>query len=135
LKCIRKSSLSNCRKRKRRRDLRISHRRNIQLLNVPTHLARKVRQNSTPTPIPSNSFNRGSFAYVYNAGGIPCRILHGSVNLKIQWNTHVILSELNFDPILITCFEGLQETKHPYTFVSKQCIIELLESDVPCNIT
>lgn len=26
---------------------------------------------------------QGSFAYVYNAGGIPCRVNHGSVNLYL----------------------------------------------------
>jgi len=29
---------------------------------------------------------------------------------------------------LITCFEGLVETTHPYNFIAKQAIKELLES-------
>ncbi len=36
--------------------------------------------------------------------------------------------DLHFDPLLITCFEGLVETAHPYNFIAKQSIKELLES-------
>lgn len=62
--------------------------------------------------------------------------------MKIQWNQGVDLSsknlwvvhlyclEINFDPLLITCFEGLKETKHPYNFVAIACIRDLFESDV-----
>ena len=41
--------------------------------------------------------------------------------------------EIEFDPILVVCFEGLLETEHPYNFASKQSIKELLQSEV--NIT
>ena len=88
--------------------------------------------------------NRNSFAYVYNAGGIPCRIDHGSINNRLKWNNDVILEgynshnialyiiklDLPFDPLLITCFEGLIEEQHPYNFIAKEAIKELLESHV-----
>ena len=44
-----------------------------------------------------------------------------------MWNIPV--EQLDYDPILITCFEGLLETEHPYNFVGKQCIRELLGAE------
>ena len=46
------------------------------------------------------------------------------VNLKLVWN--IPIEQLDYDPILITSFEGLLETEHPYNFVGKQFIRELL---------
>ena len=66
--------------------------------------------------------SRNSFAYIYNAGGIPCKIDHGSINNKIKWNMGVDVSDLPFDPILVTCFDGLIEEKHPYNFIAKAVI-------------
>jgi len=40
------------------------------------------------------------------------------------------LIALEFDPVLIVCFEGLLETDHPYSFAAKQCVIDLLSSVV-----
>eukprot|EP01015_Nassula_variabilis_P006811 TRINITY_DN15180_c0_g1_i1.p2 TRINITY_DN15180_c0_g1~~TRINITY_DN15180_c0_g1_i1.p2 ORF type:complete len:216 (-),score=43.34 TRINITY_DN15180_c0_g1_i1:37-621(-) len=73
------------------------------------------------------ALKKNSFAYVYSAGGIPCRINHGSVNNRLQWDQNVNLSILPYDPILVTCFEGLIEQQHPYNFIAKQAAIELLE--------
>uniref|UniRef100_A0A8D0GAG1 Parkin coregulated like n=1 Tax=Sphenodon punctatus TaxID=8508 RepID=A0A8D0GAG1_SPHPU len=52
------------------------------------------------------------------------RLVHGSVKHKLQWECHP--ETLPFDPLLITLAEGLRETKHPYTFVSKEGFKELL---------
>jgi hypothetical protein len=38
--------------------------------------------------------------------------------------------ELNYDPILITCFEGLIEEKHPYSFIAFAVIKDMLEDEV-----
>ena len=76
--------------------------------------------------IPSNK-HKTNFGFVYSAGGIPCRIEHGAVNLKLVWS--IPIEKLDYDPILITCFEGLLETEHPYNFVGKQCIRELLAAE------
>ncbi|KRW98734.1 Armadillo-type fold [Pseudocohnilembus persalinus] len=73
--------------------------------------------------------NAGSFMYIYNAGGIPCRVSHGTSKLYLQWNQGVDISQLNYDPILITCFEGLVEQKHPYNFIAYQCAKEMLEDE------
>ncbi|KAF5926990.1 hypothetical protein HPG69_001623 [Diceros bicornis minor] len=65
-----------------------------------------------------------AFAAVYSKGGIPCRLVHGSVKHRLQWDCPP--ENLPFDPLLITLAEGLRETKHPYTFVSKEGYRELL---------
>ncbi|XP_029446194.1 PACRG-like protein isoform X2 [Rhinatrema bivittatum] len=65
-----------------------------------------------------------AFAAIYSKGGIPCRLVHGSVKHKLQWEH--LPETLPFDPLLITLAEGLRETKHPYTFVSKEGFKELL---------
>jgi hypothetical protein len=37
--------------------------------------------------------------------------------------------DLGFDPILVTCFEGLVETTHPFNFIAKEAAKELLLSE------
>ncbi|EDO38477.1 predicted protein, partial [Nematostella vectensis] len=68
---------------------------------------------------------KSSFAAVYASGGVPCRLIHGSVKHKLQWDTPP--DNLPFDPILITLAEGLRETKHPYTFVAREGFREMLD--------
>ncbi|KAM8939129.1 PACRG-like protein [Pelodytes ibericus] len=65
-----------------------------------------------------------AFAAIYSRGGIPCRLVHGSVKHKLQWER--LPETIPFDPVLITLAEGLKETKHPYTFVSQEGFKELL---------
>ena len=38
---------------------------------------------------------------------------------SIKWNLGVDVNDLKYDPILVTCFEGLIEEKHPYNFIAK----------------
>ncbi|XP_006884573.1 PREDICTED: PACRG-like protein [Elephantulus edwardii] len=90
-----------------------------------------------PRPRPSDKLNPktinpfedqprapSAFAAIYSKGGIPCRLVHGSVRHRLQWECPP--ENLPFDPLLITLAEGLRETKHPYTFVSKEGFRELL---------
>ncbi|XP_068709983.1 PACRG-like protein [Montipora capricornis] len=70
---------------------------------------------------------KSSFAASYTNGSVPCRLVHGSVKHKLQWTTPP--DNLSFDPVLITLAEGLQETKHPYTFVAREGFREMLEVD------
>ncbi|XP_060103278.1 PACRG-like protein [Heteronotia binoei] len=65
-----------------------------------------------------------AFAAIYSKGGVPCRLVHGSVKHRLQWDSPP--ETLPFDPLLITLAEGLRETRHPYTFVSKEGFRELL---------
>ena len=50
---------------------------------------------------PSDPFSMGkkhktNFGYVYSAGGIPCRILHGNVKLKLKWDIEPSSIEFEF---------------------------------------
>ncbi|XP_043549991.1 PACRG-like protein [Chiloscyllium plagiosum] len=65
------------------------------------------------------------FAAAYSKREIPCRLFHGSVSHRLQWDQPP--ETVCFDPLLITLAEGLRETKHPYTFVAKEGFKELLE--------
>ncbi|XP_054438219.1 PACRG-like protein [Pteronotus mesoamericanus] len=78
----------------------------------------------TINPFGEQSRAPSAFAAVYSKGGIPCRLVHGSVKHRLQWECPP--ENLPFDPLLITLAEGLRETKHPYTFVSKEGFRELL---------
>jgi len=60
----------------------------------------------------------------YNRGDIPCRIEHHSSHMSLHWSTPV--PELSYDPLLPWCFEGLRETTHPYTYISRQAITDML---------
>ncbi|XP_033632598.1 PACRG-like protein [Asterias rubens] len=83
----------------------------------------------TIDPFKETKNPKSAFASVYAKGGIPCRLVHGSVKHKLQWDANP--ETLPFDPLLITLAEGLQEFKHPYQFVARQGFKELLEvSDV-----
>ena len=89
--------------------------------NIPTAKLRRIKMGN---PFAVGNKHKTNFGYVYSAGGIPCRIEHGNVNMKLVWN--IPPESLDYDPTLITCFEGLLETLHPYSFAAKQCVRELL---------
>ena len=57
---------------------------------------------------------------------MPCRICHGGVKHKLQWDVEPV--ELDYYPILITFAFGLSETKHPYVFVAPNGFQQLLEA-------
>lgn len=40
----------------------------------------------TADPFSSTKKHKTNFGFVYSSGGIPCRINHGTVNHKIQWD-------------------------------------------------
>ncbi|XP_014792567.1 PREDICTED: PACRG-like protein isoform X2 [Calidris pugnax] len=78
----------------------------------------------TIDPFGAHSRPPSAFAAIYAKGGIPCRLMHGSVKHRLQWEC--LPETIPFDPLLVTLAEGLRETKHPYTFVSKEGFKELL---------
>ncbi|XP_072352579.1 PACRG-like protein isoform X1 [Scyliorhinus torazame] len=65
------------------------------------------------------------FAAAYAKREIPCRLFHGSVSHRLQWDQPP--ETVCFDPLLTILAEGLRETRHPYTFVAKEGFKELLE--------
>ena len=89
--------------------------------NIPTEKLRRIKLGN---PFAVGNKHKTNFGHVYSAGGIPCRIEHGNVNMKLVWT--IPLESLDYDPTLITCFEGLLETVHPYSFAAKQCVREML---------
>ena len=72
--------------------------------------------------------HKTNFGYAYGQGSVPCRINHGCSKNYIQWDVQI--EQLDFDPLLVNCFEGLQETEHPYAFVAIQALREMLANDV-----
>ena len=68
--------------------------------------------------------HKTNFGYAYGQGTVPCRIDHGCNTNKLHWDAPV--EQIDLDPLLINCFEGLQETDHPYQFVAMQALRELL---------
>ncbi|XP_072107977.1 PACRG-like protein [Mobula birostris] len=79
----------------------------------------------TINPFSNSLSQKSAFATAYAKREIPCRLVHGSVSHKLQWEQPP--ETIPFDPILIILAEGLRETKHPYTFVAKEGFKELLE--------
>ncbi|XP_067857828.1 PACRG-like protein isoform X2 [Heptranchias perlo] len=79
----------------------------------------------TINPFSDPLCQQSAFAAAYAKREIPCRLFHGSVSHKLQWEQPP--ETVVFDPLLITLAEGLRETKHPYTFVAKEGFKELLE--------
>ncbi|XP_075786777.1 PACRG-like protein isoform X3 [Pelodiscus sinensis] len=51
-----------------------------------------------------NSRAPSAFSAIYSKGGIPCRLVHGSVKHKLQWEC--LPETLPFDPLLITLAEA-----------------------------
>lgn len=80
----------------------------------------------TIDPFSNGSKSLSAFASVYANGGVPCRLVHGSVKHKLAWDTPP--EQVPFDPVLVTLAEGLKETAHPYTFVSYMGFRELLDT-------
>ncbi|KAL4232369.1 hypothetical protein ACF0H5_009937 [Mactra antiquata] len=79
----------------------------------------------TIDPFSNSSKSQSVFSSIYSNGGIPCRLVHGSVKHKLNWDTQP--ENVPFDPTLVTLAEGLKETVHPYAFVARNGFKELLE--------
>lgn len=50
--------------------------------------------------------------------------------MRLQWNNGVTVDSLNYDPLLVTCFDGLIEEGHPFSFIAFNAIKEMLEDEV-----
>ncbi|ELU09422.1 hypothetical protein CAPTEDRAFT_156789 [Capitella teleta] len=82
---------------------------------------RRSRPSDVLNPKTVDPFKGGqgstAFASVYNSGGIPCKLVHGSVKHKLSWTADP--DEVEFDPLLVHLAEGIRETVHPYTCVAR----------------
>merc|ERR1712216_38386 len=81
-------------------------------------------RHKTTDPFATKNQAKTAFARAYIAGEIPCRINHGGVRHSLQWDLDP--REISYDPLLITFFDGLAETQHPYLFVVRAGIPQLL---------
>jgi len=70
------------------------------------------------------SRNNSNFSRDYHAGNIPFCIDHGSINSKLKWNDDP--ENLDYDPLFITCLEGITEVEHPYVFMARTAVMDLL---------
>ncbi|OQS07890.1 hypothetical protein THRCLA_00134 [Thraustotheca clavata] len=85
--------------------------------------------------------HKTNFGAAYSAGNIPCRINHGGIKNALQWNQSpegvIILTiyfqlvnlELDYNPLLVTCCEGFQETEHPFVFLARQGFHDLMHAN------
>jgi len=87
----------------------------------------QIYQVKRASPFSLSNKHKTNFGFAYSSGSIPCRITHGNVKLTLKWDKEVFT--LDYDPLLVTCFEGLLETDHPFNFVSRECIKNLLIAD------
>ncbi|DAZ99392.1 TPA: hypothetical protein N0F65_005294 [Lagenidium giganteum] len=69
--------------------------------------------------------HKTNFGAAYDAGSIPCRINHGSIKNQLQWTKEP--QSVDFNPLLITCVEGFQETEHPFVFLARTAFRELIQ--------
>lgn len=65
-----------------------------------------------------------NFARDYHAGNIPFCIDHGSINSKLKWKVEP--EDLDYDPLFITCLEGIREVQHPYVFMVRTAVVDLM---------
>ena len=70
--------------------------------------------------------HKTNFGYAYGQGTVPCRIDHRSSANHLSWD--MAIDQIDFDPLLVNCFEGLLETDHPCSFIAMQALRELLQA-------
>lgn len=70
--------------------------------------------------LPPSDFRR-----FYDRGDIPIGVEHTAVGNKIFWRAEV--EGLDLHHYLPIFFEGLRETEHPYAFLAREGVINLLE--------
>lgn len=85
------------------------------------------KRNNRKNPFAVASQHKTNFGYVYSSGGIPCRLDFTGAKMKLKWS--IPPAELNYEPTLEICFEGLMETVHPYCFAARQCIREMISAE------
>jgi len=57
-----------------------------QYTQKPSNKYTKIKSSD---PFVLDKKNTTNFSYVYSAGGIPCRIQHGAIKLKLKWDIEI----------------------------------------------
>jgi hypothetical protein len=70
-----------------------------------------------------------AFAAVYRNGGVPCRLVHGSVKHKLAWDT--VPEQVPFDPVLVTLAE-VGYLYHLYISCEHRAFVRLAGLTRPC---
>ena len=66
-------------------------------------------------------------SFTYASGGLPCRINHGCIKNKLEWTAD--LEDASFDYGLLVVFcDGLREVEHPFTFLARAGLSDLLRA-------
>jgi len=101
-----------------------------------------VRSSSVPSPAKSpaklsaarfdaapiaNAFSvsGSNFVREYARGALPCRISHGTRDLKLSWDTSTEDLDSRRGSLLALCAEGLCEARHPHLTVARLAFAEL----------
>ncbi|KAG9391592.1 parkin coregulated gene protein [Carpediemonas membranifera] len=80
----------------------------------PTNPAFKVR---APSPT--------IFRKYYERGDLPIAVEHHAIGNKIQWKVEI--EKLDYHHYLPVFFEGLREKQHPYKFLAREGVANMLE--------
>ncbi|KAG9395670.1 Parkin co-regulated protein [Carpediemonas membranifera] len=80
----------------------------------PTNPAFKVRA-ASPT----------IFRKYYERGDLPIAVEHHAIGNKIQWKVEI--EKLDYHHYLPVFFEGLREKQHPYKFLAREGVANMLE--------
>ena len=85
--------------------------------------AREGPSSSVPTKI--RQLPPTDFRKFYDRGDLPVAIEHSSAGNKIIWKAE--LDSLDYHHYLPIFVEGLRETQHPYAFLAREGVHNLLE--------
>lgn len=72
----------------------------------------------------ANPAMRSNFSYFYERGDFPIAVEHEAQYNKIAWKVEI--DKLDFHHYLPLFFDGLCETRHPYKFLARQGVHDML---------
>ena len=76
----------------------------------------RIKSIKCADPFATKTQFKTKFAPLFSSGGIPCRLFHGAVNVRLQWSRDP--ASLDYDPLLVTC----AEVKLPHFACSSQVV-------------
>jgi len=79
------------------------------------------------SPFASTAKAKTSFTEAYGRGDLPCRIEHHTSRMSLAWSHPV--ERLDYNGLLPLCFDGLRETKHPYAYIARQAVTDMLSAE------
>lgn len=77
-------------------------------------------------PFATTTKHRTPFGEASQEGKLPFRLQHGMKDMHLAWTMPI--EHVNLERLLPLCFEGLREKQHPYDFLAKQAIAEVLDT-------